>query len=323
MYPVEVWDLLDVLARGNESVIGNPWSRWRKASDAIDMVIHRRPLPEDEYDAWEWIRNPFPPAREHRTFEMIRRSIQAGDELTVAAGNAFARLSDPDRKRLRDLRSDFVDNHSPFLRHIVRRTREYLENAIDPETHEPYLKPVRVELSGEGDDEAITLPPYLFDAYQKAEDFCHALAQRLRSSGMLKTLLLRRLGSTIDAGMKTAERLLSGWVAPEEEDDDDDNTVNDEDVRNLTLEERMSLRQLLDALQANKERDPKYSVVRDRLLNDGWLDMGCIVFSQYFDSIFWLAQQLSSELPDEKIGVYAGTQKSGLSAWCLHAHETR
>ena len=71
---------------------------------------------------------------------------------------------------------------------------------------------MRVELSGEGDDEAITLPPYLFDAYQKAEDFCHALAQRLRGSGMLRTLLLRRLGSTILRGSNSVKAAFNGSV---------------------------------------------------------------------------------------------------------------
>ena len=31
---------------------------------------------------------------------------------------------------------DFASQHNPFLRHIIRRTREFLENAIDPETGE-------------------------------------------------------------------------------------------------------------------------------------------------------------------------------------------
>jgi hypothetical protein len=45
-----------------------------------------------------------------------------------------------------------------FLRQVVRRTREYLEPTLNPETHDPYLKRVEVVLHGEGDDEAIALP---------------------------------------------------------------------------------------------------------------------------------------------------------------------
>ncbi len=32
----------------------------------------------------------------------------------------------------------------------------------------------------------------------------------------------------------------------------------------------------------------------------------------YFDSIWWLANQLSSDLPDESIGIYAGGNNSGI-----------
>ncbi|KJR42427.1 helicase domain-containing protein, partial [Candidatus Magnetoovum chiemensis] len=63
---------------------------------------------------------------------------------------------------------------------------------------------------------------------------------------------------------------------------------------------------------ANKENDPKLAVVRKCLLERKWLDIGCIIFSQYYDSIEWLAEQLSKELPDELIGIYAGGNKSGL-----------
>ncbi len=51
-----------------------------------------------------------------------------------------------------------------------------------PETNEPFLKPVRVELLREADDEAITLPSYLRDAYQEAEEFCSLLGHRVMGS---------------------------------------------------------------------------------------------------------------------------------------------
>jgi len=58
------------------------------------------------------------------------------------------------------------------IRNIVRRTREYLENTLDPQTNEPDLKPVAVRLFGERDDQAVNLPPTLQDAYVDAEGFC-------------------------------------------------------------------------------------------------------------------------------------------------------
>ena len=71
--------------------------------------------------------------------------------------------------------------------------------------------------------------------------------------------------------------------------------------RTLTAAERDVLLRLKSALEANRERDPKYAVVRRLLVEEGWLQSGCIVFSQYFDSAQWLAGQLASDLPNESI----------------------
>ena len=49
------------------------------------------------------------------------------------------------------------------------------------------------------------------------------------------------------------------------------------------------MRRLERALDANRERDPKYAVVRRLLVDEGWLQRGCVVFSQYFDPVWWLA----------------------------------
>ena len=130
--------------------------------------------------------------------------------------------------RLRGLIPDFAQRHNPFIRHIVRRTRDFFENTIDPSTGEPYLKPVRVELSGENTLDSLPLPPYLQDAYAAAKHFCFLLGQRVKGAGFLKTLLLRRIGSTIYAGRNTTEKMLNEWGnSPESfrnypyEDDDD------------------------------------------------------------------------------------------------------
>src|SRR5438876_222152 len=103
-------------------------------------------------------------------------------------------------QQLRDLRKEYGAKHNPFIRHIVRRTREFLETEINPETNLPYLDPVEVWLFGERPDEAIPLNDYLAQAYQLAGEFCELVAKRARGAGFMKTLLLRRLGSTIVAG---------------------------------------------------------------------------------------------------------------------------
>jgi hypothetical protein len=83
-------------------------------------------------------------------------------------------------------------------------------------------------------------------------------------------------------------------------------------LRTLTGEERNVLQRFLKALEANQERDPKYHIVRGQRLDRGWRELGCIIFSQYFDPVFWLAAQLTADMPDEEIGIYAGAQRSGI-----------
>jgi superfamily II DNA or RNA helicase len=310
LYPVEAWDLLSILAVGNEHVLGNTWSHWRHAEEALDLVMGQRSLPGDDLEVWSWVRNPLPPASEGRTFEILRRSLHLPDNVAVVAGSDWGRLREPDKAHLRRLARDFAPQHNPFIRHIVRRTREYLETTCDPETGEPYLKPVRVELFGERNDEAIRLPPYLQEAYTLAEEFCHMLAARIQGAGFLKTLLLRRAGSTMYAGRKTAENMLGTWepIAAAEDEDDADEAA----FKSLTPAERARLQAFIATLEANQERDPKCTAVLDILLDQHWLDAGCIIFSQYFDSIWWLAQQLTQDMPQEYIGIYTGRQCSGV-----------
>ncbi|WP_373508588.1 helicase-related protein [Thiocapsa sp.] len=83
-------------------------------------------------------------------------------------------------------------------------------------------------------------------------------------------------------------------------------------LRTLTSTERAILQRFLKALEANQERDPKYRNVRSLLLEQGWRELGCIIFSQYFDSVLWLANQLTAEIPAEEIGIYAGARRSGI-----------
>ena len=43
-----------------------------------------------------------------------------------------------------------------------------------------------------------------------------------------------------------------------------------------------------------------------------WLEHGCIIFSQYYDTAFWVASELAKALSGEPVAVYAGAGKSGM-----------
>jgi len=208
--------------------------------------------------------------------------------------------------------------HNPYIRHIIRRTRDYLEKTIDPQTNEPYLQPVRVRLFGEGKIDAVTLNGFLGDAYAKAEEFCEQVGNREGyKAGFLKTVLLRRLGSTVAAGRATAIKMLRQDTDTDEEDDDESDEMQRGTLYPLTASEQNTLLHVVRFLEAATNEDPKYQVVEQILLHgvegtDRWLDRGCIIFSQYYDSARWVAGQLSARLPDEPVGLYANVAGSGV-----------
>ncbi len=344
--PIEAFDLLRVLAQGNDMVLGNTWSNWRNAEGSLLMARGDKTFsetdPESDRQLWLWVCNPIPASSEHKTFSKIRRTLQLKDTDFNAGMNKWDKLRLGEKQEIRSLADIYGKQYNPFIRHIIRRTREYLENTYDPETGEPYLQPVRVQLLGENDTDAIALTPYLRDAYAIAEEFCQSVSQRMKGSGFLKTLLLRRVGSSINAGMITAQKLLGKQDDWDEENEDEDphplapspmkgeegqdslspshvlgegfrvRAKTSEFADKITSEESILLEKFIQHLKVEQDNDPKYNVVKELLLDRNWLDLGCIIFSQYFDSVWWLANQLTRDLPNQEvIGIYAGGQKSG------------
>ena len=114
--PVEAWDLLDILSRGDESVLGNLFSRWRRSGEALNLVMGPTGSEVNEDLVWEWVRNPLPPKSEHRDFEILRRRLNVEDDEALVSGDAFTRLREPDRARLLQLFPRFVHEHNPFIR---------------------------------------------------------------------------------------------------------------------------------------------------------------------------------------------------------------
>lgn len=327
LYPIEAYDLLDILSRGNDHVLGNEFSIWRLMGNRrrlLNLVLGRE-TPSVLFDElWEWIRNPLPASEENdQLFGALRRRMNMTDKDAVLEGNKISLVATVDRRRMERYAVDFFQRYNPFIRHIIRRTRDFLETTIDPETKEPYLQPVKVELFGESEGEAIPLPGYLEDAYQTAEEFCQVLGERMRSAGFMRTLLLRRIGSSIEAGKNTAVKILGGnyqEAEEEEEDKDEDNEPESETLKregsnltqSLTLQEQGILQKLVRQLEKHTDKDPKFIKLKQILIQDRWLELGCIIFSQYFDTVSYMAMQMSAEIPTEPIGIYAGSNKSGI-----------
>lgn len=319
LYPIEAYDLVDILSRGAEHVLGDRFAKWQMQDKeaVLERIMGERADEPDIQDRWQWMRDPFPPEYEAEVFAKIREDRNMEPTANIMGVDDLKDLK-PWHKAGLERIPDFCKEHNPLLRHIVRRTRGFLENTIDPDTNEPYLKKVEVVLYGESDP--IALPTYLEDAYQTAEEFCKALGEIMRGARFMRTLLLRRMGSSIEAGRNTALKMLgTGVLQDGEEDDDSEDESRSETVAPQTgiaarigAKEREILGRLVQQLQAYQDKDPKYAVLKKILFEDDWAVEGCIIFSQYYDTVRYFSERLAEEYPDREIAVYAGGDRSGI-----------
>ena len=335
LHPVEAWDLLHILAHGNEGVLGG-WthtSPWFRPSVCLDIATGDAVVPTaDVREGWQFVRDPLPSKFENPAFDRIRRSLDADDTCWQFAPESLEQLSPAIRRvQLQNgLLPEYGALYNPLLRCIVRRTRAYLEATINPATGSYFLPKVAVKLFGEDHEGALVLGSYLRDAYVEAEEFSQLLAQRVKGAGFFKTLLLRRLGSSMEAGRRTVAKLLG--EEPDAPDDEDDDDADDEapvqvgrppqgasDFKNFTDKEIDSLRRCLSLLKLGGNNDPKLEALIGYLrgthpgVSASWLERGCIMFSQYYDTVRWTGDEMAkrSEFAGMDIGLYAGSNRSG------------
>ncbi|MGE0288460.1 MAG: phospholipase D-like domain-containing anti-phage protein [Bradyrhizobium sp.] len=314
----ELWDLLRILNAGADFVLGRDlfgrWPDWERALP----VVKGEETPADEKDVWEWLRNPLPPAREDALFATLRLQLGLPDQ-TFFTDRGFGSLGFLEQQAVaQTLAPGFLREHNPIVRHTVLRRRQTLENAgllervgvdIHPDPNTSAAAYAGVGFSGLG---LLTNLPFDL-AYQAAEAFTTALKKRTNAAGFMKTLLLQRICSSFASGRSTAERMLRREVLDDEEQAKD----IEEALSALTPDEAGYLRTIAAELSRPEARDPKLAAVRHflmehRIEGKTWLEHGCIVFSQYYDTAYSLGAELAKVLPGEPVGVYAGAGKSGM-----------
>lgn len=342
--PIEVFDLLNALSLPNEAskVLGDKHSVWRKRPQtALNYVSGNADIPTMESEMWEIVRNPFPQKSENnRRIEIIRNQLDISDDTFILPQSMYSELRLSQKQKIKELYFDdkFIQNHNPYIRSIIRRTRKFLEETINKETGEYYLDKIEVELYGENNDEALELMGYLCQAYSTAEEFCNLLSSRVKGGGFMSTLLLKRIGSTMYAGENTAKKMLA-WSKEGKEklkdlyddlfdEDDEDEEDKRSEIKELEFEEIRCLEKLVKVLKNNKDTDPKYERVLNLLHNGvkdegGWKEKGCIIFSQYLDSARYVAKLLSTDIKDMRIGLYAGGDSSGIFVNGMFQKETK
>ncbi len=316
--PQELWDLLDLLqisaAAGTDRgrVLGTPQAKWRDSAAALRVAAGER-IPDDTaITCFQWLCDPLPPRWEapgdrSRVLADIWRAL--GD-LPPATWHVHPRDIDKMHPGIQhDIRrnaAEIVRHHNPIIRHVIKRTRDGLAQNPAMAGYHRLLRRIEVDTR----DIALRMDAAIADAYEAARAFGKVIARRTRGAGILQTLLLRRVSSSLAAGRRTVDKLRAARADTEGESEDlSPSTVA------LSPSERAALEAARDALDACQMEDPKLDAIRQALKaeaegGDGFQDRGCILFSMYFDTVAWLADQLSAEQPGLPIGVYGGGTRS-------------
>jgi BMFP domain-containing protein YqiC len=301
-------------------VLGNDYARWHKPDEVLPILSGEQEVLELT-DGWELLRSPLPPVNStadspvRQLYSAIRqdlglapRQFEAGKLADLDIGTRQDFELELDR---RVANAPFFQRENPFVRHVVLRKRTTLEDA-------GLLKRVGVDVHPDGkrvkdihafnalfEGLAVRTDEHFREAYNQARLFGKVLGKRGKGGGFMKNLMQQRICSSLVAGINTATALLKGLTLHEEFDD------IEEDVALQTDEERAALEQLLHRLK-QIDSDPKFEAVLHFLINEGWLEHGCIIFSQYYDTARWLADGLAAHFPNEAIGLYAGAGRSRL-----------
>jgi superfamily II DNA or RNA helicase len=317
----DLWDLVRVLHQGRGNfVLGDDFSEWHKPREIIPILSGEVEVRDLGY-AWKLLRSPLPtinstqdgPAR--RLYSLIRQDL--GILPSQLLGGAYTDLSDDARDELdvaletRVANANFFQRENPFVRHVVLRKRTTLEA-------EKLLPEIGVNIHP---DEGLAKEVHLFhamfeglalrtsddfrEAYDSARAFGKALVKKGRGSGFMKNLMEQRICSSIVAGISTGKALLRGETVTLDSDE------GEASIQVQGDDERYALERLLHQLSL-VESDPKLFAIRHYLDIEGWRELGCIIFSMYYDTARWVADELAACYPDEAIGLYAGAGRSRL-----------
>jgi superfamily II DNA/RNA helicase len=321
-HPADLWDLLGILHQGpGRFVLGHDLAPWHRPDEVLDILSGRVEV-ESLTHAWELLRSPLPrmesssEPRARRLFSAIRQDLglQNGAWQT---NRSLADLTEETREILEEelerriSGATLFQRENPLVRHVVLRKRQKLEDAgllarVGVDVH-----PEREQASEQRafdalfEGKALRTSEDFRQAYGEARAFGKALAKRGKGSGFMKNLMEQRICSSVHAGLATARRLLQGDAEHEEDEE------QEVDLKVETGEEREVLQRLITRLE-RLESDPKMEAVVHFLDKEKWLELGVIIFSQYYDTAKWLADSLAARYPEEAVGLYAGAGRSRL-----------
>lgn len=320
----DLWDLFGILATGTDVVMGQAYpSKWEDF-EKIHPVITGKTFVFDESEGWDLMRSPLPPKelvdlKGRNLVGSIRSDLKIKDHefFTDKSPVDLNKFTRSDLKEI--LGTNFFQRNNPFVRHVVLRRRETLEQLglleqVGVNVHpKPDATPgtYRSAFDGLG---LITNYPFQ-RAYESAQAFCEELRKREKKASLFLAIFLQRICSSFASGLSTVDRMLSKQIGDLEEDSD----LREQQglLNTLTENEIGYLKTIQSELSRSEAVDPKLDAVRQFLEfqvseERRWADWGCIIFSQYFDTVSWIAGELARSYPQKSIAVYAGAARSGL-----------
>jgi Helicase conserved C-terminal domain/PLD-like domain/SNF2-related domain len=319
----DLWDQLKILHQGEgRFVLGTALSPWHYPEQVVPVVIGATQITDLE-EAWRYLRSPLPPldSSEESDFRRVIHEIRGELGMKPQDFDTAASVVDLPRA-VRDDLEDLIDaeranmsffqRHNPIVRHVVLRKRKVLEEA-------GLLQKVGVDLHPNQEKcrdpntfailfqrRALRTDPAFVNAYEAAQTFGRAYGRRSGAGGFMKNLVEQRLCSSCVAGLNTARQLLEKQST---EDESDQELMQDIE---LAIAEQEALYDLINALEEMQAEDPKLKAVKHYLIEENWIQYGCIIFSQYYDTAAWVAENLAALFPEQLVGLYAGADKSAL-----------
>jgi hypothetical protein len=319
--PADLWDLVRLLNRGTSGfVLGNELAPWHHPPRVLPILCGDERV-VDLGHAWRLLRSPLPTMAStnepnaRRLFRNLREELAMSptDHLGGALTELPADLRDDLETELERVidGASFFQRENPLVGHVVLRKRATLEARglldkiavnIHPDA-DLAADPHRFNALFQG--LALRTTPDFDRAYEEARAFGKVLAQRGKGGGFMNNLMEQRVCSSVVAGINTATVLLEGRQIHEETEE------AEADLEVRTDAERTALETLIATLEGMDD-DPKLRAIRYYLKDERWLDLGCVIFSQYYDTARWVADALAEALPGEMVGLYAGADRSRL-----------
>ena len=319
----EIWDLIKLLARKHEHVLGRKnASQWWNAKESLDVIRGKRSFFTPE-DVWDWLRSPLPPSTEASVFDDIRGEFGIAEKICFT-DRTIADLDNLTRNEIDQAIKDgltgekgipLLQSHNPLGRHVVLRRRKALEDAGLMKKIAVNLHPQLGAAPGIFQDNVIRTPYFYEQAYDEVMKFTKAMKTRQKGTGFLGNLMMQRICSSIASGRSTAIKMLESREAKLFDAMDDEDIFealgdfSKEEFAAAIDEESQYLKRVIDILEGQRE-DPKGQAVLHYLDDKNWLEKGCIIFSQYYDTAHWAATLISAKYPEEPIALYAGADRS-------------